>query len=803
MPDQELEVKIKADKQKADETARALRDHQKDIQETVKGYRQMEQQARKFREVGTVIAASGVAILAPLVASANEYAKRYGALEKNSRDFLAAQQRSADATASLGRVAAQALTPIMNQVADFQQKVAAFAAAHPELVQAAVGVGGALVAGGGALVAAGTAISAVARSAELLKSSLGGGGAMGGLVGGIAKAGVAVGALALGAKIGEAAVQALGKASGNTRLEAFTLADALKSVRQLIAIAAVAIAQMFIDAKVTLGRIGDILSGVGALIKDKFESTLDTFATGFRIMLESLKDGVGKFINGILDAAATLAVKLNQPQLAEQIMGGINNDAVPDQFGKTQYQHNIDTEVRDLHARQYGRDQALAGHYDPLTGRYTSGAGSQMTTNEAGRQQQYQTDQGNVGKIAAFAGNFANTGSLGPLVDGVLKGIGDKVQSFLGGFNNAPKAGISTNGVAGLPPEAVNAFIEYRKALVTSEKQYNTERLAVIKEGNKKIAEAEQNLTEFQATQAQAESDMQTKGQEQDQVDLEKFIKSEAQIEEKANTDRLRRAHDHEDKLTDFAAARDVAGFVQEMRAYSRQEDEQSKQESLDKKQREAAFADQQKERQAQRKEELANLQRQGREKEQQLREQLQMAKQAKEDELNNLRDKHNRENTLLEQHFAEQLASLGDNVAGLKSIHDAYYAQATADAQAFVNNNKAILAQLYSSSLGTGGAGGGTSTPFPTSSGVLDQLAGLSSIPSFDVGGRIPRDMIIKAHKDELILNPHRGQFPGGTTVIIQNLNVGRLATPDDIERGKVETVRVIRQAMQPGGAG
>src|SRR5579859_830102 len=142
--DQELRVSITTDRAAASQTAQTLNQHQESVKQLLRSYRDLEMEGRKLREIGTVAVASGAAILAPLIASANEYVKRYGALEQTSRNFIAAQQRQADATTALGRVAAQALTPIMNQAADFMDRVAAFAQAHPELVQSAVGVGAGL-----------------------------------------------------------------------------------------------------------------------------------------------------------------------------------------------------------------------------------------------------------------------------------------------------------------------------------------------------------------------------------------------------------------------------------------------------------------------------------------------------------------------------------------------------------------------------------------------------------------------------------------------------------------------------------
>lgn len=762
--DQRLVVSIESDQQAARKTAETLRAHQRDVQDTIKGYRQLAEQGEKLRNIGTVAAGAGIAILAPLIASANEYAKRYGQLESQSRGFLAAQQRQADATASLGRTAAQALLPVMNQTAAFMEKVSAFAASHPELVKSAINVGAGLAAGGGALVAAGTAIQTIARSAELLKTAF----SENGLLKSIGTTAVGLGALAVGAKAGEAIIREYGKSTGNAALANYQLSDALKTARTLVAAGAITFAQAFADTKMTIGRIGDIIEGIGTLLKVKFESIVDSVATAFRKLGIQLEGFFTDLWNN------TIAKLPGQ----NTIQGRSTED-------------RLKAEDESFSERSFRRGVALQNEGERLAG------------NEATRQSQYAADQANIKKIADFAVQFANTGSLGPLVDGIANNVKDKLSGVLSGIqrlgSGAP-VGLTTGGVS-LPPEAVRAYMDLRKAQIASDKQYAEERAKVIADADKKIQEAATTLSEFRVQQAEAERDLQQKFQDEDKAELAKFLANENQIAAQARLKRLEDDRAHELRLKNLASLRDVAGFVHEQESYRLQTQNEDEQAAAEKQQRADQYAVTKKERDDQNAKELASLQKQGREKEQEYIQAIQKARQAKDDQLRLLQQKHNQENQLLLTHFAEQLAGLNQNIANLNSIQATGFANAEIAAQNFVNRNLNILQGLYGASIGVGTIGGTGSnysnaniqealqqfagTPAPISQATTDFANSIfSHMPSFASGiKRIPHDMIVRVHEGETITRGVDGGGDRPIQITVHN-TIGNLVTDTDLKR-------------------
>lgn len=719
MPDEEkhLRVSIETDRQKANETATTLRNHQRDVEETVRHYRQLAEEGRKLREIGTVAAAAGAGILAPLIASATEYVRRYKGLEGAANDFAKAQQRQADASAAFGRVAATALIPVMNQVANFQEKVAAFASQHPELVKAAAGAGMALVAGGGALVAAGTAISTIARSAELLKGALG----SGGLASGIGQAVVGIGALAAGAKLGEAAVNELGKATGDERLEHFKLADALKTARQLIAGVALVLVKAFEDAKVTLGDLGGILSGIGKLVENgiadfvdqavtgvkkfmiDFGTVLDGVKAGFTDMITKIRDGFIDIVNGIIGAINPILLKLGQgflnplakPEAPQG--GGVSFGATPaEQKAALDADYQKRKEARDLQNKIMG---------------------DALTANAADRRK---TRDANVKAAADSFANFAETGSLGPALDGIV----GKVKGFVGqitGLFSGGGLGVSTGGAAGISPEAVRAFIERNKAMANSDRQFKLDQQNLLYEYNKNEAKVKRDqaveLGKIDLETSRNERDAQAKFNFDREKALKDFRLNEAQIDAKARLDALQRQKEHNLRLSDLAAARDVAGFVQEMRSFSLQEDNQHKQEALEKQQRQQKFDQDQKDQAAQyafdREQERIHAEDKRKDLKDQFAREDRERKLAYDEQVRALKYKHDLEKQEIDRAFAEQLASLSDNLAGLNDMQNKYFAEQSAATLKFVTQNKAYLQDLYAGAYGganTGASGGSTS---------------------------------------------------------------------------------------------
>lgn len=375
-------------------------------------FTQARQEARALREVGTTLAGLGAAMVAPLALAAQNYAQKFKGLEEQANRYNAALAQQARANEALGRVAATVLTPQLEKVAAITQKIADFAAAHPDLVSAGLNIGAVLVTAGGAIAAVGHAERALVSVQRLM--------AGGGIAGSVANAIVTVGALAAGAKIAEVGLNKLGEATGNAYLEHYKLADALKTARQIAASAFLLLAQGISDASIALGRIKDIVEGVFTLAKD-----------GIQKIILDLGNGIDKFIIGLASVLGKLGINT----------GSMATDASGRMLGRSIDRVGLDVESQSVGARLAQND----------------------TDRQAAAKQW-------LAGLAKGAANFADTGSLGGPLDNIIKAIGDKIGGMFSGATS-PSSSKST-----IDPEAVRAFIDRNKRLADSDRQYNEEK---------------------------------------------------------------------------------------------------------------------------------------------------------------------------------------------------------------------------------------------------------------------------------------------------------------------------------------
>ena len=732
-------VKVTVDKQAATAADNALRSQQDQVKKTVSSYKDMAAQARLLKAVGAGLAIAGAGILAPFIASANTYIQRYGQLEATSRSFLAAQQKQTDASAAFGRVAAQALIPLMNQLADVTQRIADFASAHPDLVSAAVNVGGALVVAGGLLVAIGEAQSTIARMGEVaapLLEKLGGAFSSDGIVSGATKAAVGIGAVTVAAVGTVTALNALGKATGDQYLASYSLADTMKTLREIIATAFLGFLQALLDARDTIGKMKDILNAFVTVFSNKMSGYLDVLGTGINVLLIKLGGGIAEFINGIIESIAQIFNKLGDSATAQSLRKG--KDAGADRGnridGKTQYEVNADQAALGFAQRNDGRDKDLQA------------LGDELVQNEKDRQAAYASGQAELQRIATGAVAFAQSGTLGGTADKIV----DAIKSALGGGSNNSTTPATKNA---LPPEAVQAFIDRTKKLAQSDKQYAEEQARTtldFQNNEKKALKGHlQELAKTRQEEQRAEYDLARKfGEDQqsavagyqrsiadseqkyrdEQTKAQRDFANNEQIEaEKAAFEKTRRTRETGANLKRLALEGDVAGYLNEGRSSSQAEKDADAQLAFDKKQRKERFDDEGKDRAEQHRIELRDLQRQfevtqaeaRRNYDIQLRDmreqeavKIREANQAfANEEVNRrtayneqlaaLRTKHDQEKTAIDTAFAEQLAALNSNVAGLKTIQAAAYAEQLAAATAYVSQYSAQLQTLYMQSLG------------------------------------------------------------------------------------------------------
>lgn len=144
----------------------------------------------KLGQVGGMLSGMGQAITTPILDAANAYmqANPYG---ETTQRWQSAQAEIAKSYQRIGEVAADTLLPAIEAAANLVAKFADFVESNPELVKAALLLGGGLQVAGGGLQMAG--------QIAMLGGSLGLGGAGKAITGGLATAGKAAGGFLAGA----------------------------------------------------------------------------------------------------------------------------------------------------------------------------------------------------------------------------------------------------------------------------------------------------------------------------------------------------------------------------------------------------------------------------------------------------------------------------------------------------------------------------------------------------------------------------------------------------------------------------
>ncbi len=323
----QLLIQVQANAQAAQQSAQVLNQAAAALDKTTKSALSLKQAGRDLREVGGTIAAAGVSILAPFVAAANQYEQKYARLEPIANAYAVAQKRQADATIQLGRVGAQALTPFLNTVADVEKKIADFATAHPDIVQAVVGGGAVLATAGAGLAAVGQVLVTVANAAKLLGVQASG---VKTLFGNMATAagsvGLAFAALQVAVPVTIAGLNAFGRAINDPRLAHLTLGDVLDTGSQVI--------------KLALSGLVDVISKIVAgfaLIKADIDHASDPNWNGANNVnqIKDLTSSITKAITapllvpGVPPAPGSAAANNIRPGAVQDAMLGV--PATPEQ----------------------------------------------------------------------------------------------------------------------------------------------------------------------------------------------------------------------------------------------------------------------------------------------------------------------------------------------------------------------------------------------------------------------------------------------------------------------------------------
>lgn len=805
MSDEDLRVKalieIGLDQKIAEQAVGSIHKLETSVKATEVQVRKLIRTGEEFARFGATIAGAGGAILAPVVLAAQAYTQRFGQLEKVSRNYLATQQRQADATARLGRVSAEALTPVFSKLAELQERLAAFAEKNPNLVKLAVGAGGVLVTAGSVLAAIGVTVSAVGKGVEVigpLFAKLVP--ALSGLVQGVAGIAVPLAAVAIAAKGTEGFLNELGKASGDERLEHLKLADVLKTFRATIGTELLLFVKAFYQAREAIERLADIFKIIVTQLVSGITGGIDTIATGIAVLIKQLQSAAGEFLNGLLETVATVAQQFDGT-LAGKIRGGKDTNAIRDSRADGSRGENAyDYEIRKLLAGLSERDKGRQADVEK--------AKADAIKNEQARAEQAKKDTAALAAFADQVTQFVETGSLGDL-DKIFAKAGDllsqgfkSVTGFFGGLLSqaSPSGGGAAKGGGGLSPEAVNAYITRNKSIAESNRGYDVERANNAKQYAQESQKAERDyqaaLLQLQQEGNQDSLEIERKYRQESARALADFKRNEAQIERKQQLDAEARLKQHKLKLTELASEGDTDQFLAETKQFALSEELQKKQENFDRDTRKAEFDQSQKDRDQQFAEERRTQQLDYDKRLNELKAQHSRENDerriAYNEQQNALQEKHRLELETIDRNFAEQLASLNQNLAGLNDIQNAFYAQQQVEAQTFVDQYSEKLRSLYSQSLGFQDSGltGLINSVVGSVQNAIGSLFNNLFHPHSN-GIDVPFDRYpILAHRGELLLNaPQADQYRTGgasksVSVSIGSITVGSPADIMDIKR-------------------
>lgn len=747
-------------------------------------------QSVRLREVGMTLFATGASITAPMIASATQYAQKYRDLTPEANRFTDAQDKQTVASDRLGRTITSVVTPAMEQLADLMERVSIFAQNNPGLVDAAFKTGLSIAAVGGVLMAIGQTLATVQRIVLLMRSPefikfLE-------PVANVAKGAVPVAAggaaVGLGAVIGNEVVKALGNTPFFNRpdLKDHTLEDTFKELKTAIA----SVVGLIPDAINGFLTFKKMLDEAGAIIVKTFKDTAVDIAAGIsRFVLNiqdavlALREGLAKFINGILSTAASFAEKAGLTDVADSLRKARDPKAMdrtinmPAENGAGVMPVNIGSQYTEERNALYAQGE------------------QNINWGAAGSKKQNQAE---FDKAIAFSEAFYKAQqdainatvrpALGKLlsdfVQGGFKEAGDSISKFVQGVLGS--IGVDTGGAKkenqpAMAPEAVRAFIEYKRGEAQAEKQYRQQIQDLARQDGIARQKAERDhataLKKIEVDRQQAERDLRSKFALESTQKLIEFQRNEAEIKRKHDLDWLLKEKEHNLKLYDLAAARDVAGYVQENRAWDLQKQQDMLQTEFDKRERQRKYDQENSDRQRQFQYELDqnNIHAQDKitEENAQYEREKREREIANQEQLAQLKIQHDREKQQRDMAFSEQLADLAGNIAGLKEIQRQYYADMEKDAKAFTDSQGEYLRKLYKQALGDLPAtNGGTSKPVvPTHT---------KNPPEFAMGGSftVGRDgALFRAHVGERVdilpINTERRS-------VIVNINntVGDVAT-------------------------
>ena len=277
-----------ADQSKAEAAAAALKKIEKSAGDAKRRVAELRESMEKLQQVGATMTATGGAILAPFILSANKYIQKVGDTEKQSTRWLNSMDRMEQAQIRLGRATTSILNPALDQAAGLVEKMVGSLERNPKILETIIGLGS-------GLVGLGVAVSAVAQVGRTI-SSLQALQAAGGAAGMAGSAGMTLGTVALyasavviGAEAGSLIGNAIAEKIYGNGYQQQSIADAIVTAMKYVATPYVAAMKAF------------------AVVTQKFGASVEWFDRGTH-NLSTFIDGMGKLLNDMPFIGSNTAV---------------------------------------------------------------------------------------------------------------------------------------------------------------------------------------------------------------------------------------------------------------------------------------------------------------------------------------------------------------------------------------------------------------------------------------------------------------------------------------------------------------
>lgn len=863
------------------EAANEAASMQRDLNESFFRWRRISEQGVRLSEVGFILGAGGAAILAPLTLAATQYVERFRSLEDEAAAFTAIQNEQKEAMSDLGREASVALMPVMELLLDVLKKIVQVVKDNPDLLVNIVKGGAGLAALGTAMVLFGRVESVIGRMGAMFLSQMPGSIYVPGMLGfgkdrttgfaggwgqgvpGIGlKAGLSIGIVAgLDAAILKV-IDSLAEttpafAELKSRMDitgdgVLDLNDVLAALRVGLYAAITTLVDGFFRVATAVANFISIIGELPERIKNWVQGNGFVTDAGMarRDELEGRRQTLIDEI-GVQQSRALASQKTDQELRDERF--SLQQDIADKEAviaSNERLMEGAGVELRDSlgamndtlreEIRQLGN--SLKGTEDELFRRQRiigSLFGGEDAENPATRLQELMDDlkaldeaivgetlggmspQGQameeervrvLEELSRSMAEFVRSGTIGAGGDGSDTSPG-------GGPTDEPTKPI------GPTPEELALFGAFRQAEMQAERQFNQQLADMARQRRLQELQAEReylrNREQMLREQARQERDMlEDHALDVQQAQIE-FARKEADIERKRQFDRLQKLREHELKLTELAAARDVAGFVEAQKRFALEQKQEEKQADFDKKQRQREFDIERADKEREFQHQLAQQRRAN-------QEQLDDAKRAYDvqkderlrqynEQLQQMRTEQDRQRQERLRDFAQQLDDLRVSQGTLTEERRAYneeirkgYSELLA---AHGEELKRALQQAYGLSASR------TSTPnylppMPQNNRSVTIPSSTLRLTRFKVGSRnVPRDMIAHLDAGERVLTAQqnrqygplldqmeRGTWPTSNRTTIINITgnaFGRVASMEDVN----ELGMAIVQGMEDSG--